>query len=186
MFFFMFFLTRTKNLGEIYCPFVFGKNPRIGFFFFPPCLGERSITVIFLIMWGATSKKVAAPAQFPVGASASVRICTILELVSLSTGGELHLLFYFVSERVFQIYQWHSENALPITWALLYNFKMFWKNADKIDFRKVGLTMEFKLEEFKPFCSLYHNFINILKRRYVVSSIYGIWNYTVEVQVFIK
>ena len=87
--FFMFFLTRGKkkkikkawrDLLPIYL-WIESKDH------FCSYLRERSITVIFLIMWGATSKKVAALAQFPVGTSASVRIYTVLELVSFSTGG---------------------------------------------------------------------------------------------------
>lgn len=96
---------------KIHWPFIFGKYPSGVSALY---LGEGCVTVIFLIMWEATSKK-AAVWFHPSG---NLSICESSQdswISKLRNRGQRGLLYYFGSERMFHIYQWHSESALPIT-----------------------------------------------------------------------
>lgn len=94
-----------EKLGELHWPFIFGKYPNG---VSAPCLRKGCVTAIFLIMWEATSKK-AAVWFHPSG---NLSICESLQdswISKLHGRGQPGLLFYFGSERMFHIYQWHSK-----------------------------------------------------------------------------
>lgn len=164
----MFFLTRKKKSLKRCIPYLSLERIPGQFFFSFPVSEKRSITEIFLIMWGVTSKTVAALAQFPVGAAASLSLHNSW-ISKLSNRGERDLSFHFVLRECFKF----TSGILQMPYPSPEHCCVIWKCAERMSTRqileKVDLTMEFNLEEFKLlfFGSLYHDFCECTLKGYM-------------------